>query len=154
MMDLVKQLSQLAPHPSRPDYHGPLFVSIDPSIKPAADYDGMLGSMILESVLGTAFSQAASSAFGGLAGSFDWSNAAEFGSQYMQDRCANNNFQIGQRGAISGNFNDTALRAEMMQEFTRDLPRRMGLERWLALYQRKLFALRKQARARAFALAA
>ena len=155
MIDLMKQLSQLAPHPDRPDHKGPLFISIDPSLKPAAEYDGMLGSMVLEGLLGTAFSEAASASIGGWSTQFDWSNAAECASQFMQDRQpANSNFQIGQRNAISGAFNESVTRGHLMEAFMRDLPRRMGLERFLAYYQRRLYGMRKQATANAFALAA
>lgn len=154
MMDVMKQLQKLAPHPDRPEYRGPLFVSLDSSHTPAAEYDGMLGSLMLESVLGAAFSQAVSDNFGSWAGQIDWSNTADCASQYWQERHANSNYTLGSRKVIAGDFNRSALRKHMMQAYLHDLPRRMGLERFLAAYQRKLFALRKQAPAAAFALAA
>lgn len=154
MMGLMKQLEKLAPHPDHPHHSGPLFVHIDSQYEPAAEYDGMLGSLLFESVLGTAFSAAASESLGEWAGSFDWSNTVEAVSEYIQDRPANNNYALGRKNAISGAFNHSVARQAMMDAFLRDLPRRMGIERWLADYQRKLYALRKHAPAAAFGLAA
>lgn len=56
---LAKQLYTLAPHPENPEHRGPLFISLPSAFKPAAEYDGMLGSIMLESFLGTAFAAVA-----------------------------------------------------------------------------------------------
>lgn len=146
MMGLVQQLEKLAPHPSRPDHKGPLFVQVDSAAKPSSDYDGMMGQMIFESMLGTAFASAVSETFGEIAASADWSNTADAASAYIQDRSHHaSSYQIGQRHTISGGFNTMAANDDLMAAYLKDLPRRMGLERWLAHYQRKLFSLRKQA---------
>ncbi len=142
MMGLVKQLEKLAPHPSRPEHHGPVFVNI--AAPSSSEHDGMLGSMILESMLGTAFMSAVNDSFGTAAASVDWSNAAEAASTYWQDRQSKpaNSYTLGQKQSISGQFNAISDEA-LMQAYLRDLPRRLGLERWLAHYQRKIHALRK-----------
>lgn len=145
MMGLMKQLEKLAPHPDHPEHRGPLFVQIDPQYKPASEHDGMLGSMVLESMLGTAFMQAASDSLGGWTRNVDWSNAAEAASDYIKDRPANNNYRLGQKNAIAGGFNAQAARQNMMDAYLRDLPQRLGIERWLAHYQRKVYALKKHA---------
>ena len=154
MAGLMEHISLLSPHPDCPDYKGPLFVSIDSSIRPAAECDGMLGSMVLEGVLGTAFASAASETLGGWAGQFDWSNAADCASEYMMDRPANTNFKPGQNNVLCPLFRLHAMHEEMMAAYVRDLPRRMGLERLLAQYQRKLGALRKQRAYASFKMAA
>jgi hypothetical protein len=53
-------------------------------------------------------------------------------------------FIIGQKQAISSGFNQHAANDDLMGAYTRDLPCRLGLERRLDHYQRKLYALRKQ----------
>ncbi len=146
MMGLMKELEKLAPHPDRPDETGPQFVNIDSQHKPAAEYEGMLGSMVLESFLGTAFADAVSAQLGSCSQTFfnqvDLSMMAEAVSEYSQDR-ANASYNLGQKKAISAQFNKRALWQQMMDAYLKDLPKRLGIERFLADYQRKLYALHK-----------
>lgn len=58
--------------------------------------------------------------------------------------------RLGRPCTVTASFNNT----QLMDAFLRDLPRRTGIERWLAHYQRKLYAMRKHAPMAAFGLAA
>ena len=148
MMSLMKELEKLAPHPDRPNQTGPHFVKIDSQHKPAAEYEGVLGSMVLESALGTAFIEAASTQLGSWAQTFsnhiDVSNAVDCASYYAEDRSSSYKYSLGQTNAISSNFNKHVKRKDMMDAYIKDLPKRLGIESWLASYQRKLYALHKQ----------
>ena len=128
MAGLMQELQTLAPHPDYPTYKGPLFAAVEDGIKAPADYDGMMGEVVMESVLGTSFAQAAADTL---------SNVIDAVSHFVQDR---------PKQTLSGNFNCTTIRDEMMQKYLADLPRRMGVERWLAHHQKKLNGLREMAR--------
>lgn len=144
MLGLMKVLCNMAAHPDRPHLSGPLFAQIAPDskLRPAPDYDGMLGSMFFDSFLGSAFSGASSGT--SATRSFDWSLMADAYSEYMQDhKTSSPDYKLGQKSMISSNFND---RSSLFEAYFRDLPRRLGIEKWLATYQRKLYSLRKQAR--------
>jgi hypothetical protein len=67
---------------------------------------------------------------------------------------ANTNAAFGRGRVVSRTFNKAVARRQMMDAYRRDLPRRMGLERWIAYYQRKFFALEKQIPACAPSMAA
>ena len=144
MLDLMKALETLAPHPSNPDYMGPVFVDIDAQFTPPADYEGMGGSLLLEGLLSTAFSEA-----------LNTSNAAELGSQYLQDRTAKTSYKLGQKNVLGGAFNTRSKVDVLMKAYMADLPRRQAIERSLAHYQRFYYSLEKRARQHAtLALAA
>ena len=149
MMGLMKELSKLAPHPNKPEHKGPLFVQISSEHEPPAEYEGMLGSMMMETVLSTAFSGATSNSENGL----DITNLMDAASEYITDR-APRSYVLGKKGSIMQNFNSSAQRAILMKAFIHDLPARLGLEKWLAYYQRRLYALRKAHRIAAPSFAA
>ena len=68
IMGLMKELQNLAPHPDCPGYKGPLFIQSNPNFKLSDERDGMLGSMIMEGMIGAAFSEAVSGMKGQLEG--------------------------------------------------------------------------------------
>ncbi len=140
LFSLMKELQKLAPHPDKPKSTGADFVQTDSAYEPAADYDGLLGSLIIEGTLG--------GAFGAAAAGVNWGDAVECVSEYMQDRPAAQArapYSIGQKRSISAAFNTSGTHTEMMGSYLRDLPRRLGIERWLSDYQRKLYATHKHA---------
>jgi len=140
MRGLMAELSKLAPHPDHPDHTGPHFVQIDSQYTPAAEYDGMLGSMMLEGMLGTSFA--------GASGGMDWGQLADMAGEALKDRTPQSgspSYQLGQRGSISGGFNRASKRDALMKAYKADLPQRLALEAHLAQYQRKIYALRKNA---------
>lgn len=120
IFSIMEQINSLTPHPARPDYSGPLFVKVDSAYKTPAAYDGMLGQLAMDSVLAESFMQAAAESV---------SEVVEGVSHYIQDR---------KKGTLKQSFNLNTTRAGIMKKYLADLPRRLGLERWLAYYQRKL----------------
>lgn len=133
----VAKLHKLSPSPEKPNYSGSLFVQTDTKYNPAADYDGMLGSMVLESALGGAFTIAASG--------IEWGDAAECLSEFIKDRTPSQPAKIGAKRVISPAFNKTSAKASAMEAYWRDLPKRLGIERLIASEQRKIYALKKHA---------
>lgn len=143
IQQLVKELSKCAPHPDKPDHKGPMFIHADDSHKLPAEYDGMLGSMMLDAGLSDFFSAAS----GGWADNLD--QKMDMASTYFQDRAPKQTFQLGQRRAIANDFNAIGSKGPahqaMMDAFLADLPTRVHLEKWIAHETRRLYGLRKQA---------
>jgi hypothetical protein len=157
---LVKELSNLAPHPDCASYKGPLFIKSNPHFKLASDRDGMLGSMIMEGILGAAFSQAVSdmaeSAAQGLGydcefdmPNIDITNLMDCYDEYINDlKSEKEKQQIAAHGqgtlarmsgkSISSGFNMRATISEGMQAFYDDLPKRMMIEKNMAYYAQQL----------------
>lgn len=133
----MKALHTMAPHPDKPKQEGALFIQADSAYEPPAEYDGMLGSMMVEGMLG--------GAFGAAAGGVGWDEIAEFASTFVQDRSEKPAYKVASGNALSGTFNSTSSNPAMMAAYLRDLPKRLGMERWVADHQRKLYALRKHA---------
>ncbi len=71
----------------------------------------------------------------------------------MQPALTNSPYEIGQKNCISSNFNKSMTYSANMKSYLCDLPKRLGLERWIAHYQRKLYAMQKESFAPSFALA-
>ena len=153
MGGLVQELQTLAPHPSQPNYTGPLFLANNSYFKPANDQDGMLGAMMMETMLGDAFAAAVSDAVGdedNMIGQLDLSNALELYSEYITDIEGSNQHKAahGQGTlarmsgkSISGSFNVRSDISPAMQAFLDDLPKRMTLERTMSAYARELALL-------------
>lgn len=153
IMGLMQNLQQLAPHPDQPQNNGPLFIKSNPNFKAANDHDGMLGSMILESVLGTAFMDAVSETFGGWAQDFDAMSALECYSEYITD-VEGHAQKVAAHGqgtlarlsgkSISSSFNMRGSMSGGMQKFMDDMPKRMKIERDLSYYAKQLETLDAQ----------
>lgn len=153
---LVAQLQQLAPHPDQPNYQGPLYLAKNPNFKAPDQHDGVLGSMMLEGMLGSAFAEAASEAVSDATGSevaadmfdaFDMNAALEVYSEFIteieqskEDKAAHGQGTLARLSgkSISGSFNMRATISEGMQNFLEDLPKRMTIERSLAYYAKQL----------------
>ena len=152
IMDLMQQLQQLAPHPDQPQNKGPLFIKSNPNFKVANDHDGVLGSMIMESILGTAFAEAVSETVGSWTQDFDASAALECYSEYLTD--IEDKAKIAAHGqgtmarmlgkSISNSFNLRGSISAAMQAFMDDMPKRMNIEHKLAHYAKKLELLDAQ----------
>ena len=143
MSALMKELQNLAPHPDTPNYHGPLFIKSNPNMKAANDHDGMLGSLILESVIGVPFAEAASETFGSWTENVDAMAALECYSEYITDieGSAQKTAAHGQGTlarlsgqSISGGFNMRSNISAPMQAFMNDMPKRMKIETELKSY--------------------
>lgn len=146
IQQLVKELNKCAPHPDRPDQNGPLFLQKDANHQLPSENDGMMGSLFMDSMLGTAFADVANDTTSQWISSFE--RASECASEYMQDR-SSSSYQLGQRRAIAGSFNNIGSRGPeyvaMMDAYMTDLPRRTSLEKWISHETRRLYALRKNA---------
>lgn len=148
---LMQQLQTLAPNPETPDFKGPLLINNSPFCKIANDQDSMLGMMVMEGLVGTAFLDAFADCFGEgareMASGFDISNALECYSQYLCDieEQTQKNAAHGQGtmarmsgASISKGFNMRSQISAPMQAFYDDLPRRVTIERGLAQAINKL----------------
>ena len=144
---LMKELQQLAPHPDKPNHNGPLFINSNPNFKVANDHDGMVGTMILESLLGPALSEAVSDLSDGWTQGFDASAALECYSEYITDieQSAQKTAAHGQGTmarmagkSIANSFNMRSNISEELQAFYDDMPKRMNIESQLAQYVKQL----------------
>lgn len=151
---LMKELQTLAPHPDRADYNGPLFINSNPNFKVANDHDGMLGTMIMESLLGTALSEAVSEACGSWTQEFDASAALECYSEYITDiekstqkAAAHGQGTMARLAgkSISNSFNMRSNISEELQAFYNDMPKRMQVETQLAQCAKQLDMLSQPA---------
>lgn len=112
---LMKALADLAPHPDRPDYYGPLFISEDANFNPPTMLEGVLGAV--------------------------FTNAANSNNQIAQiNRTADMH-----AGIINGLFNRIANFESLRRAYYVDLPKRLGLEANIAASMRKLCSARKNA---------
>lgn len=148
---LVKELQVLAPHPDRPHYKGPLFIKSNSNFKAANDQDGMAGSLIMESILGSAFADAVSESFESFGQEVDVStlDATSIMDAYSEfitdvedrrktDAHGQGSFARMSGKSISSGFNMRASISEGLQAFYDDLPKRMMIERNMAYYAKQL----------------
>lgn len=163
---LMGELAELAPHPDAPKNKGPVFLFSNPNLQTPSEYDGMLGSLLIQSMLGAAFTHAVSGlehAHGVQGGDISpalISNAINAYSEYMKDRPrftpdtgeGKGTFALmsGKRKAAN-DFNGAAQESPAMEAFRRDLPRRLKIESALADACRKLEWLTSPAMAPALA---
>ncbi len=146
LQKLLKDLAKCAPHPDKPDHQGPLFLNKAADLEAPSEYDSMLGSLLMESFLGTSFAsvagECAAEAFSSV-----W-NGAETASHIYQDR-QRPAYALGQRRMIASNFNGEASKGPayecMMKAYLADLPERLSIEKFMAHELRRLYALRKHA---------
>ncbi len=150
---LMHDIKQLAPHPDKPGYRGPLFIKSSPNARIASEHDGMLGTMMMEAMIGGAFSQAVSNTFGDWTQEIDLANTLECYSEYItdiEDKKSNDQDEqhIREHGQgtlarlsekkIANSFNMRSSIDEAMQSFLDDLPKRLEKEKNLAYYLRQL----------------
>ena len=148
---LMGDLQKLSPHPEQPDNKGPLFIKDSPYLKAANDQDGMLGGMMMESMLGTAFADAVSEICGDWVENvdvdIDATSAMECYSEYITDveGSATKKSAHGQgtlarlaQNPISNSFNMRCSMSDKMQEFMDDLPQRMKIEHNLEYFAKQL----------------
>ena len=144
---LMQDLSKLSPHPDRADNISPIFLKCNAAFKPANDHDSMIGTMMLEGLLGAAFSEAIADITEDWAQDFDVGNAADCCSEYIKDSDAKAQI-IASHGqgtmariagrSIASSFNMHNPNNTAMQNFMDDLPKRLLIERNLAYYAREL----------------
>jgi len=148
--DLAGRLYKLAPHPTNPDHRGPLFISLNSAFKPAAEYEGMLGSVMLESFLGNVFSDAANDNGAASAltfmGSGNLDVFAETLSEYAEYRedqkRGQGTYALGEHKTICNEFNDEC--DEDMLAYNQDLAERVDIEETIAHLYQDLCSLKGQ----------
>ncbi len=153
--NLAKDLQKLAAHPDAPNHQGPLFYNVKmPAAATANDNDSMLGTMMMEGMLGTAFLDAASEAFGSwtedVANTIDLSHVLDCYDTYISE--ISNKDEDNQKTAahgkgsfariagksIANGFNMRSTISEGLQAFYNDMPKRMRIEKALATYIKQL----------------
>ena len=150
---LLNALSQLAPHPDQPYNAGPLFITNRHGFGAANDHDSMLGSLVMENLLGLAFADAVSDIQQseireadetGL----DLSTAVDAYDFYTTERSQDNINKVAAHGrgtfarlsgcSISARFNICGFANPALSAFIADLPARMKIERALAYLRKSL----------------
>jgi len=144
---LAAKLNKLAPHPDMPNHRGPLFISLDKAFKPAAEYDGMMGSLALESVLGLSFAEAAindnSGYYDTLANMSNFEMAMEASSEYLKDLKKR---EHGQGSFAYGTHDKPVIEfANDVGDFVSTLGQRLEIEETLAELCKSLDALKRTA---------
>lgn len=114
---LMARVAKLAPHPSRPNYNGALFISGTESFKPAAEYDGMGGAMMMESMIANEFVS-------------DLMDAGDAVSMILSDS----------KKPLRHVFNIKSSENQALQAYYKDLSARIKLESWIAVCLRELYA--------------
>lgn len=149
---LAQQISKFAPHPDKPGCRGPLFIKSSPNARVASDHDGMLGMMMMETMLADVFSDAMSDTAGEWTKDLDLATTLECYSEYITDIEGKRDEQHirahgqGTLARLSGkkianSFNMRGSISAGMQAFMDDLPARLQAEKELAYYLRQLEAL-------------
>lgn len=147
---LMNELQTLAPHPDMKSYKGPLFLKNNANLKASNDQDAMLGSMMMEAIVGVALTEAMSE-MSDLAPDFlnniDVNNVMECYSEYITE-IEGNAQKIAAHGQgtlarlsgspISNSFNMRSDIEPGLQAFYEDLPQRMTIEKSLAYYAKQL----------------
>ncbi len=159
MVGLMQNLEKLSPHPDRPNYRGALFTALPGWCKTPGQHDGMMGTMLLEGMLGGAFAEAisgaASSATGGACDSLPFSGAAAAsalqayetyrgeseGERKKAEAHGRGSFARIENKSISKSFNARSSMTGAMQDFLDDMPERLKIEGQLANFLKKLKAL-------------
>ena len=132
---LAAKLYKLPPHPENPEHRGALFISLSSHFKPAAEYEGMLGSVMLESFLSSAFADASND---NILNSSVLDTAGEAASEYLEyleeKGRGKGTFALGEHKTICNQFNEK--NDEKMAAYLRDLRERMRIEAGIAALER------------------
>ena len=153
---LVAKVYTLAPHPDRPDFKGTTLVSLKSHFKPAAEYDGMLGSMMVDMLIGNVIGHAMGSAandnpvlpIASTLHHIDLEDLGDIFSEYLQSRekekksaeKGQGTFALGEHKSICNLFNES--KDEAYAAYTADLPKRMRLEQAIQSLSKKADLLR------------
>lgn len=144
---LMQNLGKLAPHPNKSNDASPLYLNSHAAFNMANDSDGMLGTMVLEGMLGTAFFVAANDITDEWSHDLDLGNTADCISEYIKDTEGKAQ-KVAAHGqgtmariagrSISKGFNIHSQEETAMNNFMDDLEKRLLIERNLAHYAREL----------------
>ncbi len=145
---LIKKLARLAPHPSRADYSGPLFIQSSSHHNMPGEQDSMLGQIFMESLIGPVFTEAANNNSDSTTDNMNLRDIADYASEYLKDRASpdtgegKGSFALCKHRAIADGFNFNAfpslLQTTVMEAFRADLPERLRIEKALSFFDRQL----------------
>ena len=137
---LAAKLYKLAPHPDNPEHRGALFISLSSQFKPAAEYEGMLGSVMLESFLSDVFTEASND---NVVNASVIDIAAEAASEYLEyleeKGRGKGTFALGEHKTICNQFNEES--DAKMAAYLRDLRKRLQIEESIAALKRQMYSL-------------
>lgn len=162
MIALMQRLSNLAPHPDTTTPNAMSIARINSDITPAAEYDGMMGSIGLDAGLGGAFAGAAAIEGSNIA-ALDNQAIWDALSEYLKDKDSSNNngrgkgsIALGEHKTICNTFNALDEQHAAISAFYENYEERAAIEKHLVACDRNLSLLkREQAQgALEFALAA
>lgn len=151
MKGVRQEISQLAPHPDRPDHKGSLSVKDDARGAANDDRNATLGSMMIESFIGANFGVAIGDALGlpEFAQNIDWGNAIEIYDEARFD-WNNTDAKNNNKNSFSDQFNVTArpknfksAEDKAWERYLNDLPNRRVLEQSLSSLSRDLDRIEK-----------
>ncbi len=164
MRGMVKDLNKLAPRPDGKGHGGSLSMKSDHrAAVGAGSRDSMLATMMIDVFFGGAINTALTEGLGlpDWLGGIDVSNAVDTYDEYWTDRQQsrgnnreNGEYELGEKGVLSGGFNMTNRRrgptnkATEWDLYMRDLPTRRVLEQNLSGMSRKLDNIQNEYRAK------
>lgn len=138
IQSLLQDLRSCAPHPSQKESGTPYFLNMHNALQAPDAEGGMLGSMILESALGSAFSEVANDMPVSCIPHIDFDKIGEAFSQYVSDnedshKRGQGTHALDEQRPIANDFNknSTGAQAQAMHNFLIDLPKRQEIERAL-----------------------
>ncbi len=149
-MGQLKRLETLAPHPDH-NHSRPLFITFNNQIKLPADYDGMMGSMMLSTIMAEAFSGAVANENNA---PFVTDCALDLLDEYYKDRAKDKpqetkgrgqgTFALGEHKTICNQFNnEDEQRAQALKAYRRDEPLRKHIEKHLKSLDTMLSCLKR-----------
>ncbi len=150
--NLTLKLSKCDALPGKSGFKGAGFIQLDSAFKAAADYEGMLGSIMLESMLGSVFAEVANDNPGMSALSAIDADFTEFAMEYMEESAHGQNNKGRGRGSIAlyereqsksgantlGLFNDAA-----NDTLPDDIDQRLDIEGTIAHLQQQYYGWSK-----------
>lgn len=152
-MKTVRQdIQHLAPNPEKPDQKGPQSVRDDSRAAANDDRSGTLGSMMLESFLGTHFASLICDTLHmpDWAATVDWGNAVDVYDEYRSDREQSRTNGAENKGVYRDAFNVTAkptvhksAEDKAWDRYLQDLPNRRVLEQSLGSLSRAMDRVEK-----------
>ena len=145
IQSLLADLRSCAPHPSQKNTETPYYLNAHHAFTTPDAEGGMLGSMIIESALGSAFNDVANDMPVSCIPHTDFDKIGEAFSQYMSEtdedeKKGKGTHALYEQRPIANDFNtnSTGIYAQAMQDFLKDLPKRHEIENTLSGLIREL----------------
>jgi hypothetical protein len=160
MATALKALQNCARHPDRQNVDAPHFLAFRADFKLSDQNDALLGSVMMESMLGIAFSDAANDSASSqtdvnslsFATTMDASDLADVMSEYSEETATDSKRGKGTKAlygdtktsVIDFNLAKNHMRTKQLEAFKADLPHRQMIEREIAAIAQELDLDRKE----------